>query len=53
MATAAQGAQQTEPDLAPLTHHSPAARHLTLLLSFIVGFIALANQQQVVSPALR
>ena len=51
MATAAQGAQQTEPDLAPLTHHSPAARHLTLLLSFIVGFIALANQQQVVSPA--
>ena len=51
MATAAQGAQQTEPDLAPLTHHSPAARHLTLLLSFIVGFIALANQQQVVIPA--
>ena len=50
MAMAAQGAQQTDPDLDP-THHSPAARHLTLLLSFIVGFIALANQQQVVIPA--
>ena len=50
MATAAQGAQQTDPDLDP-THHSPAARHLTLLLSFIVGPIALANQQRVVIPA--
>ena len=48
MATVAQGAQQTDPDLVPLTYHS---RHLTLLLSIIVGFIALANQQQVVIPA--
>ena len=51
MATAAQGAQQTDPDLDP-THHSPAASHPSLLQHiFIVGFIALANQQQVVIPA--
>ena len=50
MATAAQGAQDRTGSGPSLIIH-PAARHLTLLLSFIVGFIALANQQQVAIPA--
>ena len=52
MATAAQGAQQTDPDLDP-THITHPQHAISLLHSFIVGFIALANQQQVVIPALR
>ena len=51
MATAAQGAQQTESGSGPSLIIHPAARHFTLLLSFIVGSIALSNQQRVVIPA--
>ena len=51
MAAVAQGAHDRIRNLALHSSFTPQHAILTLLLSFIVGSIALSNQQRVVIPA--